>query len=289
MTKLSHSDSAELDSTMTTVNAGKGLRGRGFKETGGTVSAEPQRTKGVDSARRALQILLQFSERTPELTVENLLEDHEISVPSAYRYISLLREMDLIEEREKGRFVLSPQVFRLARAAEASFDYRTKAQPILDRLMERTGETALYLRRVNESAVCLAIAESAHAISISFQPGNLMPLHSGAGAKLLLSELPPSKLAQYLKRLGPNFAEDAFAKLKQDLENIRQVGYAESAGEVDQGVWASAAAVRVTGTAVGALSVVAPAYRLSEDNRMMIAEAVRTSAHELEDVIEGQA
>ncbi|MBH0115905.1 IclR family transcriptional regulator [Salinibacterium sp. NG253] len=253
------------------------------------MSVDPQRTKGVDSARRALQILLQFSERTPELTVDNLLEDHDISVPSAYRYISLLRELDLIEEREKGRFVLSPQVFRLARAAEASVDYRTMAQPILDRLMQSTGETALYVRRVNDSAVCLAIAESAHAISISFQPGNLMPLHLGAAPKLLLSELSPAKLSGYFQRLGSIFSTEAQAKLISDLDRIRAVGYAESSAEVDQGVWASAATVHVTGTAVGAISVVAPAYRLSAEHRTEIAEAVQASAKELEDAIAYQS
>ncbi|PPL20074.1 IclR family transcriptional regulator [Microterricola pindariensis] len=249
------------------------------------MNAQPQRTKGVDSARRALQILLQFSENTPELTVENLLEDHDISVPSAYRYISLLREMDLIEERDKGRFVLSPQVLRLARAAEASFDYRTKVQPILNRLAEETGETSLYLRRVNDSAVCLAIADSDHPISISFQPGNLMPLHSGAAAKILLSELSPAKLAQYFQRVGPALSKPARAALEKDLDAIGTTGYAESAGEVDQGVWASAAAIHVRDRLVGAVTVVAPGYRLSEDNRASIALAVRAAARDLEDVL----
>jgi DNA-binding IclR family transcriptional regulator len=248
--------------------------------------AKPQRTKGVDSARRALQILLQFTESTPELTVEHLLEDHDISVPSAYRYISLLREMDFIEEREKGRFVLSPQVLRLARAAEATFDHRTQVQPILGRLTEVTGETALYLRRLNDSAVCLAIAESDHQISISFQPGNLMPLHGGASAKLLLSALSPAKLSQYFQRVGLPAAERR--RLEEDLQIIRQTGYAESAGEVDQGAWASAAGVRAGGVLVGALTVVAPEYRLSDKHKRDISEAVRASAAEFEDVLAGR-
>jgi DNA-binding IclR family transcriptional regulator len=260
-------------------------RATGSAEDGDAVIAQPQRTKGVDSARRALQILLQFNETTPELTVENLIEDHDISVPSAYRYISLLREMDLIEEREKGRFVLSPQVLRLARAAEASFDYRAQAQPILNRLAEATGETALYLRRVNDSAVCLAIAESDHPISISFQPGNLMPLHSGAAAKLLLSDLSSAKLAQYFQRVGPTMTKTARATLETDLDAIRTTGYAESAGEVDQGVWASAAGIHVRGRLVGAVTVVAPAYRLSEEHRDAIAEAVRSGARDLEQAL----
>lgn len=252
----------------------------------GVTAAKPQRTKGVDSARRALQILLQFTESTPELTVEHLLEDHDISVPSAYRYISLLREMDLIEEREKGRFVLSPQVLRLARAAEASFDHRAQVQPILSRLSEVTGETALYLRRLNDSAVCLAIAESDHAISISFQPGNLLPLHSGASAKLLLSSLSPAKLNGYFQRAG--LSGELRKRLEQEIPEIRRTGYAESSGEVDQGVWASAAAVRAGGVLVGALSVVAPDFRLSDDHKRDIVEAVRASAAEFEDVLAGK-
>jgi len=256
-----------------------------MNEDGAAVTAEPQRTKGVDSARRALQILLQFSENTPELTVDNLLEDHDISVPSAYRYISLLREMDLIEEREKGRFVLSPQVLRLARAAEASFDYRAQAQPVLNKLAEVTGETALYLRRVNDSAVCLAIAESDHPISISFQPGHLMPLHGGAAAKVLLSEFTPSKLSQYFSRLGSTLSKSARTNLESDLAAIRASSYAESTGEVDQGVWASAAGIHVKGTLVGAVTVVAPAYRLSEDHRTAIADAVRAGARDFDEAL----
>lgn len=248
-------------------------------------SAVPQRTKGVDSARRALQILLEFSESTPELTVDNILEKHDISVPSAYRYISLLREMDLIEERDKGRFVLSPQILRLSRAAESTMDLRAQVQPILNHMAEVTGETALYLRRVSDSAICLAIAESDHPISISFQPGNVMPLYGGAAAKLLLSELSPTKLTQYLKRLGPALSMQAKAKLKLDLEALRETGYAESAGEVDRGVWASAAKVHTDGVFLGALTIAAPDYRLSAEHKGQIADAVRTGAKTFQDLL----
>ncbi|WP_431779982.1 IclR family transcriptional regulator [Microbacterium aurantiacum] len=256
---------------------------------GSGANGTAQRTKGVDSARRALQILLQFTESTPELTLENVLDAHGISVPSAYRYISLLREMDLIEEREKGRFVLSPQVLKLAHAAEATFDYQALAQPFLDRLAEQTGESALYLRRVNDSAVCIAIAESDHPISISFRPGQPLPLHSGAAAKLLLSALSPSKLNQYLQRVGPTMSKQARKRLESDLDAIRDSGYAESAGEVDQGVWASAAAIRSQGSVVGAVTVVAPAYRLDEAHRAQIIESVRGVANELQRAFNSRA
>lgn len=251
----------------------------------GRAAAEPQRTKGVDSARRALQILLEFSESRPELTVDNVLEKHDISVPSAYRYISLLRELDLIEEREKGRFVLSPQILRLSRAAETTLDFRAQVHPILNQMVAETGETALYLRRVNDSAVCVAIAESDHPISISFQPGNLMPLYGGAAAKLLLSELSSTALMQYLTRLGPTLSQPEKKKLRTDLESLRESGYAESAGEVDRGVWASAARVATGDVPVGALTVVAPDYRLTDEHKAQISEAVQAGAQAFRDAV----
>jgi DNA-binding IclR family transcriptional regulator len=244
-----------------------------------------QRTKGVDSARRVLEILLQFSDSKPELTIDGLLETHDISLPSAYRYISLLREMHLIEEHSKGTFVLSPRMLQLARAAEATLDYKVEAQPVLDRLTERTGETSLYLRRIDDAAVCIAIAETDHAISISFSPGHMMPLHAGAAAKILLSDLSGAKRELYLSRLKPPIAKKTRTSLIMELEQIRLGGYAESQGEVDDGVWACASSVRARNTQIGAISVVAPAYRVGTEKRREIGDAVRVAAEELESVL----
>lgn len=215
----------------------------------------------------------------------HVLDSYDISVPSAYRYVSLLREMNLIEERSKGAFVLSPLILRLARAAEASLDYRTAAQPILDWMREETGETALYIRRVNDAAVCLAIAEIDHQISISFQPGHLMPLHFGAAPKLLLSEYSDAKRDQYFDVLRPPMSKTVRLRLQEELDAIRASGYAESTAEVDAGAWAAAAAARSYGALVGAVTVVAPAYRLSEAHRRQIGAVVRAGAAKFEAVL----
>ncbi|MCU1557104.1 MAG: IclR family transcriptional regulator [Microbacteriaceae bacterium] len=244
-----------------------------------------QRTKGVDSARRVLEILLQFSQSKPELTVDEILEVHGISLPSAYRYLSLLREMYLIEERSKGSYVLSPEILQLAQAAERTLDYRVEAQPVLDRLAASTGETALYLRQLNDAAVCLAISESDHAISISFQPGHVMPLHAGAGAKVLLAGFTKARRAQYLDRLDPPLEPAARERLDNELTALRDSRFAVSEGEVDEGLWACAAPVYARGQLIGTVSVVAPAYRVGEEARESIGASVRADAKELEAIL----
>jgi DNA-binding IclR family transcriptional regulator len=189
--------------------------------------------------------------------------------------------MYLIEERGKGRYVLSPQILQLAQAAEQTLDYRVEAQPILDDLQAATGETALYLRRLNDAAVCLAISESDHAITISFQPGHIMPLHRGAGAKVLLASYPKARRSQYLERVDPPLSGIERQALEADLDRIRESDLGESFGEVDQGVWACAAPVRSHGHLIGAVTVVAPEYRV-EDRHGELSEAVRQAAQDFE-------
>ena len=241
----------------------------------------PQRTRGVDSARRALQILLQFSENRPEITIEELARQHDISVPSAYRYISLLREMYLIEERGRGVYQLSPQMLKLARAAEAALDIHGQAQPILDRLTAETGETALLLRTIRDAAICIAISAADQMVSISFTPGQVMPLHRGAAAKILLSAFSPTKRDAYLESLRPPLKKAQRTAIIKELVAIASDGFAESAGEVDEGVWAYAAPVIVEGNMVAALTVVAPAFRADAQLRVLIGTQVRAAALEL--------
>ncbi len=248
---------------------------------GGDVATSAGRTKGVDSARRALQILLQFTEDTPELTVDAVRETYDISQASAYRYISLLREMSLVEERAKGSFVLTPRVARLGRAAEASIDYRAVAQPVVAWMRDETGETAQFQRRINDAAVCVAVAESAHPVRLSFQPGHPMPLHSGAAAKVLLAFQTGAGRDGYLDRLRPRLSRSARLELVEDLDAIRDRAFAESSGEVDEGVWACAAPVRTGAGFIGALTVAAPVYRVTEEKKVRIQDTVRVGAQRL--------
>lgn len=242
------------------------------------------RTKGVDSSRRTLEVLLQFTEAKPEWTIDELINELGLSQPSAYRYLSLLRELRLLEERSRGTYVLGPRILDLGRAAGLAVNLQADAQPILDRLAADTGETALCLRRAGESAVAFAIAESVHAVSISFQLGHTMPLHAGAGAKLLLANLSKAKRDRYLERARPELTDAGVERLTEDLARIRESGKAESRGEVDDGVWACAFKVNLRHDMLGAISVVGPEYRLDDAAKARIEAHVRAAAAELDKV-----
>lgn len=245
---------------------------------GGAPKPPGQPTRGVDSARRVLQILLDFSESHPETTIEEVAENHGISAPSAYRYMALLREMYLVEDQGRGSYVLAPQILRLAAAAERTFDLGSIARPFLDRLREETNETSLIVRRIRDGAVCLAVSQPDKSFSYSFLPGHIMGLHRGAVAKALLAMMPLSDQKAYLKKIQPPLEPAALASLQRDLATIRATGLAESESEVDAGVWAVASPITVSGRNLGAVSVVAPTFHVDEASKSMMREKIQDAA-----------
>ncbi|MFC5337476.1 IclR family transcriptional regulator [Leucobacter denitrificans] len=246
---------------------------------------QTSRAKGVDSARRVLQILLSFSESSPEVTVESISTQFGISVPSAYRYISLLRELYLIEETGRGAYSLTPQMFRLASVAESSIDIGNLGMPVVNRLVGETHETVLILRRIGDSAVCVASSQPDKQATISFLQGHLMPLHRGAGSKVLLAATQIEEQRKYLahleERLGPDWGEE----LKSELSAIRKQHFAISSAEVDEGIYAVAAPIVVEGRTVAALSIAGLEFRLSEERRGELLQKVREGAREISDMM----
>lgn len=237
---------------------------------------------GVESARRVLNLLLLFSEDRPSLSLEDVIDESRISAPSAYRYLALLRELDLIEERKGGVYVLSPKFIQFSRAAERSFGIGALAQAVLDRLAGQVDETALLMKRSNQSAACIAIADSSQTVTISFTPGHLMPLHAGAGAKLLLADLSTQQVRRYLDEALPLLLDAERRVLLRELAEISHTGFAESHGEVDEGLWACAASIRDSEGTTRVVSVVAPDYRLSAGKKAVIKREILAAARDLE-------
>lgn len=215
----------------------------------------------------------------------SIAEQFDISVPSAYRYISLLRELYLIEERGRGTYSPTPQVFRLAAVAESSLDIGTLGMPVVNRLSEETRETVLILRRIEDSAVCVASATPNNLAMISFKPGHLMPLHRGAGPKILFGALPTDKRERHLHRLEQTLGSEAVELLREELALIAQQGYAVSSAEVDEGVYAVAAPIMVEGRTLATLSIASLEFRLGEGDREALIEKVQAGAAEISEML----
>lgn len=238
-----------------------------------------ERTPGVESARRVLMILLMFNEDKPELTVDDVMEAHGISQTSAYRYLSLLRELRLIQLRTRGTYVLTPRVHRLAAASEDAVSLEHAAMPTLRKLSELFHETAFMMRRARNEAVFVASSEPDRALALSFRAGSASLLHRGAVAKVLLAHSSHRFQRAYIDRyVGDSFERE---RMMNEMEHIRVVGYSESVAEVDEGIWGGAVPVLLEDTVIASLSVAGPEFRILAASRSQIIDQLKAGAKEI--------
>jgi DNA-binding IclR family transcriptional regulator len=94
---------------------------------------------------------------------------------------------------------------------------------------------------------------------------------------VLLSASPAEERSAYRRSLGP----EAQPPTEDDLERIQELGWAESFGEVDPGIWGTAAAVVADGQVAAALGVAGPLYRLDDAARQRIVGLVQQAAAHL--------
>ncbi|MFB2581458.1 IclR family transcriptional regulator [Herbiconiux sp. P15] len=239
---------------------------------------------GSESSRKVLSVLLSFSEENHTQTVQEIAGYLDVPVSSAYRYVAQLRDFGLLEEAEFGGYRVSLRAVGLARAARAgSAGLSEIARPVLERLTRETGETSLVIRRLGQAVVAVDLEESRNPVRLRFERGVLMSLHQGAAARVLLAALSPRESAEYYKSVW-NIEENPSLPSDAELKQIAADGWTESFGQVEDGIWGTAAVIRVNRTVVAALCVAGPLYRLDDAKRATIIAAVRRGADEINEI-----
>jgi len=218
------------------------------------------------SAQRALEALFVFSSKQPDVTVDEIARSVGMPLPSAYRYVALMRDLNIVAEGPGGTYHLTPRVLALAEAVEQSKGLLAQARPVLHHLMQLSNETALLVQLVGHSAICADRAEPSQPMRLTYQPGQAVSLQQGASARILIAGLTPEERDAHLswvEKQTPGFRERR-AQFEREVDRIRQDGWAISHGEIDAGIVAVAAPVKVGGRTLGALSIAGPAFRVTD-------------------------
>jgi DNA-binding IclR family transcriptional regulator len=242
-----------------------------------------RRTPGVESPRKVLQMLLRYSEDQPTASIQELAAEVDVPISTAYRYVSLLRELGLLEETAGARYSVAPRIMGVARAAQAVNSLAALARPLLHDLAEEINETIMLVRMIGGAPVCVEKIESSRPVRLSVQLGQPLRLDVGASGKTLLAFQPEREREAFLEarcQFDPAFA-DRVGDLRTELKEIAERGWAISRGEIDEGIWACSAAIRRGDRAVGTLTVAAPAYRIADEDQPGILERLRESSAEI--------
>lgn len=231
---------------------------------------------------KGIELLFQFTERNPTLSVKDMMTLLDIPRSTTYRLLDTLKSKQLIQESGPGRYNLGVGVLQLAKVASIGMNLLTIARPIMEKLSEETGETVILSGLINNQAICLERIESAQVIKLTFERGRVQPLHAGASATVLLAFMDPDKQKMIIEDLKAEQLIDDRDFFLQRLNDVKKRGYVISNEEVDQGAWAVAAPIISTnGNILAGLSVAGPKFRINVKQENQITDLLLSYVHDI--------
>lgn len=206
-----------------------------------------------------------------------------LSKSSTFRIVSTLRTHGILRRTDQGRYRLGLRLFELASLVPASLELRETAMPHLRQLARYAQETVHLAIREGREVVYVEKIDSNQSIRMYSRIGRRAPLYcTGVGKAILAFEsetVLDLVIAEKLERFTPRTLVDEGA-LREELQTVREAGYALDQEEIEEGLKCIGAAVMdYTREVVAGISVAGPTQRMtSQKVRDLIPRVVEAAA-----------
>lgn len=250
--------------------------------------------RSVQSVDRALDLLEALATSEGEISITSLANRTSLHVSTVHRLLTtLLRRGYVRQNPETSRYFTGAKLATLAEGRSRFNELRLRARPVLRSLTEQTRETANLVVLDDVMAVYIETVPSPQVVRMFTTLGNRVPLHATGAGKALLAALVPDRRDALIDRidLRAHTARTIVdkASLRRALEEVRERGYAIDDEEYDEGVRCVAVAVGPAGAPLAAISVSAPASRMTRQRCAELAPLLRRAATELSEALRDQA
>lgn len=180
-------------------------------------------------------------------------------------HLRTLEELELVVNND-GRYRIGTKFLEFGGYARQRMKIYEVARPEIVKLAERTGEHANLMIEEHGEGVFLFKSEGTDAVQLDTYNGYRVPLQTTAMGKAILAHLPEERVRSVLDRHGmPQITDSTITSetaLFEELERIREQGYARDREERVRGMRCVGAPVLNDGTVVGAISVSGPKSRM---------------------------
>lgn len=219
---------------------------------------------GVTVTSRVLSILGSFDAGHRSLTLTEIAERAELTLPTAHRLVGELATWGALTRASHGRYAIGRRLWDLGLLAPVQTDLRDVAAPFLQDLYGATLATVHLAVRDGALALYLERASGNASVPVVSKVGSRLPMHSTGVGKVLLAYAPVAVreeiLAAPLQRFTP-YTIIQPSRLARQLQRVRQDGYATTTEEMTLGACSIAIPVRVAGHTVASLGIVVPDLR----------------------------
>lgn len=255
------------------------------------VSTSPAGRYRIQAIERAVAILNVFSPDEPEMGVSDIAQRLSLHKSTVHRFVVNLEAAGLLERnRSTSRYRLGLRIFELGSQVLAQMNLWEEAPPYLEGLVRDTGETGHLAIFDGGEAIYIEKVEARRALRIPSAIGRGYPAHATSLGKALLAHQSQEVIEEVivergLSRCAPNTICDR-DRLIDELERVRQLGYAVDDEEYEEGLrCVGAPIVGHTGTVVAAIGIGGPVTRVTpsrvEELGRVVMEAAAGLSHRM--------
>jgi IclR family KDG regulon transcriptional repressor len=243
-------------------------------------------SESVRAVDRALDVLLCFTNQTPELTMTQIAEQVGIHKSTAHRLLATLENKRFIQrDPETGIYRLGIRLLQMAYLTLEQNDLRRLAAPFMHYLCDQYEENIDLTVLDDTDVVFINIFEGPHRVKLAAAIGQRLPAFATASGKAILGFLPDKQVRRILDRGMPKLTqytaqspEDVF----KNLELIRERGFAISEQELEEQVNAVAAPILdQENHPIGSIAVAGPAFRLTHERMVEIGPKLSATTKQL--------
>lgn len=238
---------------------------------------------------RALDILRALAGNNG-MTLREIHDSLDIPLGSVHRLLAVLSEQEFVTRSPVNRrYFLGPAARQLAEQNTRRASTLVTPHPAVVAAAAESGETVFLTELVGDRAICVALIESVHPLRLFVRIGQEMPLHAAASARTLMSDLDSDSARALLStRELTQFTSDTPADVDAVIDHlalVRARGYDVCDDELDRGVWAVSAPIRLSsGGTCASLTLAAAADRVRDPvtrakaTHLIVATAAQMSA-----------
>lgn len=218
----------------------------------------------VQSVVKAIDLLESLAQEGGNPSVQSLMKKLDLSRNKLFRLLATLEEKGLVEKNpENGAYILGVKAFAMAQHIMKNASVIRLAHPIMEQLAHKLDE-AIYFTVMNndDDVLFLDMVDCFQQIKAADVVGKTFPFFSTAAGKVMKAVSAIDIFSRASKRRAiPNPKE-----LQIELDEIRRKGVAVDFGGVGDGICTVAVVIRdYAGKVVGALTLLAPAFRMLQD------------------------
>lgn len=248
-----------------------------------------EKSGGLKSVERAFKIIGLIQEMDSAGVTE--LADHlDLPKSTVHSYLATLESNEYVVN-EDGKYSVGLRFLDHGQYAKERREICQKARPSIEQLAEKTGEAVWVVVEEHGVAVSVDLVLGSKAVRTFSRIGNRSPIHTLATGKAILADLPEERITKIIEDQGLESRTNATItdreELYQELQDIRDKGYAFNDNESIKGEFGIGVSVIPNDVVHGAIGISVPANRMQQERyRNELTRVLMGTANEIELKIE---